>query len=349
MSVFQSEHEAWFNEVQPNGSVKCLACAHGCIFSTTKEGKLGKCGVRGMFGGKLRSLVYGRPIASNIDPIEKKPLHHFLPGTDIYSIGTYGCNLKCLFCQNWQISQATDVVQQCVAAHDIESLGGEVSSETIVNDAIRNRCPSIAFTYTEPAIAFEFMYDTAKLAKERGLRTVAVTNGYWTVEGVKKMAPVLDAVNIDLKGSAEFYRTLCGATLEPVQQTIMEAFNAGIHVEVTNLVIEGHNDSDEQFHNLCRFVSSVSTDIPLHFSACYPTYKLLDIPRTSVATLTKAEHIAKSFGQKYVYLGNIGNHENTTCPNCHQVLVERPSWGESRSHITGSNCECGCSVYGVWS
>ncbi|KAL0232748.1 hypothetical protein GEMRC1_011495 [Eukaryota sp. GEM-RC1] len=328
---------------------KCHVCAWGCVL---KENQRGKCNIRVVKNNKLCTLAYGKAIATHVDPIEKKPLYHVLPGSPIYSFGNVGCNFSCLFCQNYTISQASSIVDRCFKTQDFESMGIALSPEQIVQTALRKNIKAIAQTYTEPVIAFEYMFDSFKLAKEHGIKTVAVTNGYWTEESVTAMAPHLDAMNIDLKGDDQFYRKLCGGVrLEPVQQTIKRAFELGIHVEVTNLVIEGHNSSDEQLRELCQYVASVSTSIPLHFSACYPTYKLMDISRTSVATLERAASIADSEGLKYVYLGNIPEHprSHSYCFNCKEKVIHRSKTGGVQVLLDEGRCpKCTEFVYGIW-
>ncbi|KAL0224025.1 hypothetical protein P9112_003415 [Eukaryota sp. TZLM1-RC] len=342
-------HGSYVTEQKDDGKIQCLTCAHRCVFS--KEGQIGRCNARAMVEGQVRSLVYGKSIAASMDPIEKKPLFHVLPGTSILSVGTVGCNLKCKFCQNYQISQVSDLARRVVDTKDFEAMGDDLQPTQIVGRAQASRCPSIAFTYTEPVIMFEYMFDTFKLAKEKGIKTVGVTNGYWTDEALDMIAPYCDAFNVDLKGDDDFYKKLCGARLGPVQEFIRKAFERGIHVEVTNLVIEGHNDSDQQFKDLCSFVVSVSPSIPLHFSACYPTYKLLDIPRTSVQTLERAARIAKDCGVLHVYLGNVPDHElmNTYCPSCNAVVITRNRSRRVNVLLDDGKCrDCGTSIYGIW-
>ena len=274
--------------------IQCQACSHRCFIS---EGKTGICGVRQNINGKLYLLVYGRVIAKHIDPIEKKPLHHFLPGSYAYSIGTVGCNFKCSFCQNYDISQFKKFYKEIV--------GEEMTHEKIVEQAIKNKCKSIAYTYNEPTIFIEFAHDTAKLARQKGLKNILVTNGYMTKECLDYIAPFIDAMNIDLKSFNDgFYRKICKARLQPVLDTIKLAHKKKIWVEVTTLVIPGENDSKEEIEQITKFIASVDKNIPWHISRFFPAYKMLDKPFTPIKTLEQAEKIGKKY-LKYVYVGNI--------------------------------------------
>ncbi|MCX6747109.1 MAG: AmmeMemoRadiSam system radical SAM enzyme [Candidatus Pacearchaeota archaeon] len=273
--------------------VRCLACSHKCLIS---KDKTGICGVRKNIDGKLFLLVYGKVASMNVDPIEKKPLYHFLPRTTSFSIGTVGCNFKCDFCQNYDISQ---VSKQGII------FGKEIKPEEIVEKAIKNRCKSISYTYNEPAIFIEFVKDTAILAKKRGLKNVLVTNGFFSKESFDYISNYVDAMNIDLKSfSEDFYRKYCGGRLKSVLETIKRAHEKGIHIELTTLVIPGLNDSDKEFEKIARFIASISDSIPWHISRFFPMYRMLNKPITPIESMNRAYKIGKKY-LKYVHLGNI--------------------------------------------
>lgn len=330
-----------FQEPREGEKVQCGLCSHRCLIVA---GKRGICGVRENKKGILYSLVYDKVIARNIDPIEKKPLFHFLPGSDSYSIATPGCNFRCKHCQNADISQLP---------HDRGGLilGEEVTPATIVDAARHNRCASISYTYTEPTIYFELAYDTARLAAEAGLKNVFVTNGYITSEALQVIKPYLHAANIDLKGFRDdFYRQVCGAKLQPVLDAIRHYKEAGIWIEITTLVIPGHNDSNEDLTGIARFIKSVGEDIPWHVSRFHPTYKLTDQSVTPNATLRRARQIGLDAGLRYVYEGNIpGEGEDTLCWSCKQTLIERIGFTVETNNIVSGKCNyCGAAVDGVW-
>lgn len=281
--------------------VTCSTCNHRCRIAPFKRGI---CGVRENQKGKLYLLVYGRIIAENIDPIEKKPLYQFLPGTKTLSIATIGCNLKCLWCQNYDISQCSkgDISRTEIASR----IGAEMDPEQVVNDALKNRCPSISYTYTEPTIFLEFALDTMKLAKEAHLQNIWVSNGYMTKETLDLISPHLNAINIDLKGfSEENYLKYSGAKLKPILDNIREIYQKGIHIEVTTLIVPGINDDEKQLKGIAEFLASVSKNIPWHISRFFPAYKMTDTPPTPMETLKLAERLGKAAGLKYVYLGNV--------------------------------------------
>lgn len=276
------------------GKVKCLACVHKCLIS---ESKTGICGVRKNVDGKLYLLVYGKVIAKHIDPIEKKPLYHFLPGTFAYSIGTVGCNFRCSFCQNYDLSQFKEFFGEVV--------GEEITPEQIVEEAIKNKCKSIAYTYNEPAIFIEFVYDVAKLAKSKGLKNILVTNGYMTKECLDYISPYIDAVNIDLKSFNEkFYIKICKAHLKPVLETIEFVHKKKIWIEVTTLIIPGENDSKKELEQIAKFIASIDKNIPWHISRFFPMYKMTNKDTTPMETLKEAEKIGKKY-LKYVHIGNL--------------------------------------------
>jgi len=329
-----------FYEKLQEMKVKCFLCAHHCIIN---DGKRGICGVRENTGGILYSLVYGKLISMNIDPIEKKPLFHFYPGSTSMSIATAGCNFKCKHCQNYEISQYP---------RKHTSIPGEnVSPEQVVNAAVRAGCKSISYTYTEPTIFFEFAYDCARLAHERGIKNVFVSNGYTSPEAVKEIAPYLDGNDIDLKGSDEFYRNICGARLKPVLDTITLMKELGVWVEVTTLIIPSHNDSEESLTSIIEFIKSVDTAIPWHVSQFYPTFELLDQPRTPVETLRWAREKGLKKGLKYVYEGNVPGEggENTYCPECGELLIERFGYQIVQHKIEKGICfKCLQVIDGIW-
>ena len=320
----------WYQKLS-NSRVRCDLCNHRCIIET---GNRGICGVRENRDGKLYSLVYGKLIATHIDPIEKKPLFHFLPGSHSFSIATVGCNLKCAHCQNSDISQMPADLNRI--------MGQDASPEDIVKAAERGNCKSISYTYTEPTIFMEYAYDTAKLAKEKGLKNVFVTNGYMTEEALKDISPYLDAANVDLKGfTEEHYKKVCGARLKPVLDTLKLMKELGIWVEVTTLVIPTVNDSEKDLRGIAEFILSLGVETPWHVSRFHPTYKMLDLPSTPVDTVVKARQIGIEIGLRYVYTGNApgDNGENTYCYNCGKVLIPRYGYQLGKFHIKDSKCE----------
>lgn len=283
-------HECVLYKKLKDNDVQCIACSHRC---TIGENRRGICGVRKNVKGKLYLLVYGTIASENVDPIEKKPLYHFLPKTNTYSIGTVGCNFKCYFCQNYRTSQMRDI------------FGEEVSAEEVVKRALESGCKSISYTYNEPTISAEFIKDVAVLAKEKGLKNILVTNGYMTPECLDFLGEHIDAMNIDLKSSSEkFYNKLCGARINPVLHTIKNAYEKGIHIEITTLIIPGENNSSEEFETISQFIAHIDKNIPWHISRFFPTYKMKDKKNTSLDSLKKAEVIGKKY-LKNVYLGNV--------------------------------------------
>ena len=329
-----------FYERLEEKKVRCFLCAHHCHI---KDGKRGICYVRKNIDGSLFSLVYGKVISMNIDPIEKKPLFHFLPASTSFSIATVGCNFRCEHCQNFEISQYPN---------EHEDIAGQpVTPKDIVDAAVKNGCESISYTYTEPTIYFEFAYDCAKLARERGIKNVFVSNGYTTPEATKVIAPYLDGNNIDLKGNDDFYKKICGARLGPVKDTIRLMKELGVWVEVTTLIIPGYNDSEDDLKDIAGFISSVDPYIPWHVTQFYPTYKLTDTPRTPVGILRRAREIGFEAGLKYVYEGNVPGEggENTYCPDCRELLITRIGFRISEDRIKGGRCpKCGAEIRGVW-
>ncbi|KAF0146290.1 MAG: pyruvate formate lyase activating enzyme [Nitrospirae bacterium] len=325
-----------------NKKVRCFLCAHGCHIS---DGKRGICAVRENIGGTLYSLVYGRVISANIDPIEKKPLFHFLPASYSFSIATVGCNFRCMHCQNYEISQFPR------ERPDAAIPGREMKPEDVVNLAEQNNCASISYTYTEPTIFFEFAYDCARLAHEKGIKNVFVSNGYTSPEATRLIAPYLDGNNIDFKGSEKFYKEICGAKAAPVRETIRLMKELGVWVEVTTLIIPGHNDSEEDLRNIAGFIKSVDPAMPWHVSQFYPTYKLTNVPRTPVQTLRWARQMGLDTGLKYVYEGNVPGEggENTYCPNCRELLIQRVGYSIGENKLKNGRCfNCDSLIEGLW-
>jgi pyruvate formate lyase activating enzyme len=335
--------EAYLYEPLEDGRVKCNLCSHRCVI---KEGRRGLCSVRENQGARLKTLVYGKLIAQHVDPIEKKPLFHFLPGTLSYSVATVGCNFRCKFCQNADIAQMP-------ADHEGIIMGDSVTPQAVVAAADKSGCRSIAYTYTEPTVFFEFAYDTAKIAHERGIRNVFVTNGYMTGEALEMINPFLDAANVDLKAfSDRYYKELCGARLKHVQETLKRMKTQGIFVEVTTLIVTGLNDDSAELQDLAGFIArELGPDTPWHISRFHPTYKLTDRPATPVKTLMRAREIGLEAGLKYVYTGNVpGNSgENTFCPGCGEVVIERLGFRVGAVRIKNGRCTlCDKRIDGVW-
>lgn len=326
----------WYQRLS-DGRVRCYLCNHRCNIA---DGKKGICAVRENRDGTLYSLVYGKVIASHIDPIEKKPLFHFYPGTRSFSIATVGCNFKCKHCQN------ADISQMPVDRNRI--MGQEVPAEQIVEMAEDSNCESISYTYTEPTIFMEYAYDIAQIAKSKGIKNVFVTNGYMTEEVLNDVHPYMDAANVDLKGFTEkHYREVCGARLSPVLDTIKLMKQLGVWVEVTTLIIPTVNDSEDELRSIAEFIASVSPDMPWHVSRFHPTYMMTNLPPTPVQTVVRARQIGLSAGLRYVYTGNIpGNEgENTYCYNCGRVLIQRYGYYVGDIHIEDSKCSyCGAKI-----
>lgn len=317
--------EAMFYQKLEANKVQCSLCEHRCKILS---GKRGICRVRENREGILYSLNYRKLIAAHIDPIEKKPLFHFYPGSQSYSIAAMGCNFHCLHCQNWSISQIKgDAIT-----------GREVLPDKVVQNALDSNCLSISYTYTEPTIYFETALEVARLAQEKGLKNVFVTNGYITSEALAYLAPYLDAASIDLKAMSDsFYRKVCGARLKPVLERIKEYYELGIWVEITTLIIPGYNDDEDELKKVARYIVDIDKDIPWHISAFYPTYQLTDAPPTPVSTLQKAYQIGKEAGLHYVYQGNVGQGENTDCPSCGKTVIQR-SYFTTKNRLKDNKC-----------
>lgn len=325
--------EARFFKKEENQSVTCLLCPHHC---SIKEGGTGICRVRKNIGGTLYSLTYGKISSLALDPVEKKPLYHFYPGREILSIGSVGCNFKCPFCQNWQISQ--------VGAE--EFLLRDITPETLLQIAKREGSLGISFTYNEPFIWWEFIYDVASLFRREGLKNVLVTNGYVEAEPLRELLPFIDAMNIDLKSLDEdFYRKYCKARLSSVLFTIETSWRAGVHIELTHLVVTGLNDTLEGVRRLVDWVASLSPSIPLHISRYFPAYRLSH-PPTSLSFLEEAFAIARE-KLSFVYLGNVWDEEKnaTFCPSCGNVVVLRQGYAVRIIGLDGSRCRfCGTDL-----
>ena len=297
-----------------DNALNCKICQRRCIIS---PGKTGFCQMRENVDDKIYSLNYAAVSSAAVDPIEKKPLFHFYPGSMVFSLGSVGCNFRCRHCQNWGISQA-----------ELENIP---TRDMLPKDAIRltkeYECKSIAWTYNEPTMWFEYTLDSAKIARKEDIKTIYVTNGYMSEESFQEIKPYLDAANIDLKGMTEkFYQDLCEARLEPVLDTIVKMHDAKIHIEITNLMIPGYNDSDEDIRSLVKFMADeVGVEVPLHFTRFFPQYQMQELPPTEIKYLEKAHKIARDAGMKYVYIGNVptADGENTYCPECGETVIQR--------------------------
>ncbi len=307
--------QALFWKALKGKKVRCELCPWFC---TITDGRVGVCRARQNQKGKLYSIVYGRLAATNVDPIEKKPLYHFAPGSRSLSIATTGCNLLCKFCQNWEISAAP------------EPFGESLEPEKIIELAKSYGVPGIAYTYTEPTIFFEYALDTMKLAKRAGLYNVWVSNGYINPEPARLVAKWMDGINVDMKGDVPFYQKLCGIPNEdPIKQALKIYRQAGVWIEITNLIIPGFNDKPEQIKRLVGWIkTNLGPDTPVHFSRFYPNYKMLDTPPTPLETLERAISIAREEGLKWVYIGNVPGHkaESSWCPRCGSLLIERKGY-----------------------
>ena len=333
--------EALLYEKQDNKSVRCNLCAHRCRI---KPDRRGICSVRENRDGVLYSLVYGTLVAENIDPIEKKPFFHIMPGSLSYSIATAGCNFACAFCQNHEISQMPRAMCMIV--------GDEVAPESIIRQAKKSGCKTIAYTYTEPTVYFELAYDTAKIAREHDIKNVFVTNGFMTPEMIEMAAPYLSAANVDLKSFRnEFYKNQCGAKLAPVLDSLKKMKALGIWMEITTLLVPTLNDSEEELKDIAEFIVSLGTETPWHISRFHPLFKKRDLPVTPVSSLHKAVKIGKQAGLKYVYSGNVPGDkgENTYCFNCHKLLIERYGFKILKINLSGNQCiNCGAVLEGIF-
>ncbi|MCD5416718.1 AmmeMemoRadiSam system radical SAM enzyme [Candidatus Bipolaricaulota bacterium] len=333
--------EAMLYERIGDGRVRCNLCMHRCLIA---NGEYGLCYVRVNRDGRLYSSVYGRVVSRSVEPIEKKPLFHFLPGTCAYSVATVGCNFTCLYCQNHMIAQYP-------REHGGRILGEEVSPREIVASAMDSGCKTIAYTYTEPTIFFEYAYETARLARAEGLNNVFVTNGYMTPEAIEEILPYLDGANIDLKGiSTEGYREVTGGNLRPVLHTIERLSRAKIWVEVTTLIIPGMNDDPQALRWMAEAICGISPVIPWHISRFYPAYRMRHYPPTPIAALQEAERIGREVGLRYIYIGNVpGQGEETYCPACGDPVIRRRGFMAKENSLQDGCCPaCGSEVEGFW-
>jgi pyruvate formate lyase activating enzyme len=332
--------EAMLYEKLPNGRVRCNLCAHHCLIA---DGKRGICQVRENQGGTLYTLVYGRTVIQHVDPVEKKPLLHFYPGSTAYSIATPGCNFRCRWCQNWDISQ--------MPRERHLTMGEKASPEQIVAAAQGAGSRSIAYTYTEPTIFFEYAYDTARLAHKAGLANIFVTNGYMTEEMLETFQLYLDAANVDLKAFRdETYRKYVGARLQPVLDSLRTMKRVGIWLEVTTLIIPGINDDPAELRDAAKFVTSeLGVDTPWHISRFFPAYKMTDVPAPLISTLQQAREIGLEAGLRYVYMGNVLGGEDTSCHVCGRLLIRRSGFWILENHIQpdGRCPDCSTPVAGV--
>lgn len=333
--------EALYYKKLKGNVVQCQLCPRYCAI---KENERGNCGVRENKKGRLYSLVYGRPCSANLDPIEKKPLYHFLPGEQAMSIATAGCNLHCKHCQNWTISQAMP--------EDVVALN--MPPKLVVSETKKSGSRTISYTYTEPTVFYEYMIDTAKLAKKQGIKNTIVSNGFINPKPLEELCKYLDGANIDLKAiSDNFYREVCSARLQPVLDALIMLHKKGVWLEITNLIIPTLNDKKSDIKKLIAWIKeNLGLDVPLHFTAFYPCYKLSDLPSTSIKILQTARELALKAGLHYVYTGNLPDEEgNTTyCPSCGKALIKRQGFfGISNIGIVKGKCKfCNEKIAGVW-
>jgi pyruvate formate lyase activating enzyme len=337
----QPPKEALFYNKLERKAVQCQLCPRRCFIA---DGARGFCGIRENHGGTLYTLSYGKLVSSNdIDPIEKKPLFHFLPSSKTFSIATAGCNLRCKFCQNWEISQK--LPEEVVYTY--------LEPAELVKKVKTSGRPTIAYTYTEPTIFYEYMLDTAKLAKEQGIRNIMHSNGYINEEPLRKLAKYLDAANIDLKGfTNDYYAKMTEGALEPVLLALKVLKEEGVHLEITNLVLSGYNDDEDSVIKMCLWIKeNLGDETPLHFSRAFPMYKLTSINPTPVETLERLRKIALDCGLKYVYIGNVAANpaENTYCPRCKKIVIKRAGYFVEENNIEEGRCKfCGEKIEGIW-
>ncbi len=322
------------------GKIQCQLCPRRCVLSPNQKGF---CRGRKNIGGKLYSLNYNQPVAVHVDPIEKKPLAHVYPGTKSFSIATAGCNLRCKFCQNWEISQADP--------EDLPVI--PVSAQKIVTLALESGAKTIAFTYTEPAIFYEYMLDVAKEAKSRGIDCVMHSAGYINEEPLRQIAKYLTAANIDLKGfNDKFYATFCQGSLDAILNTLKVLKEEGVWVEITNLLIPGANDSDQDIIKLVRWIKeNLGPQTPIHFARFFPLYKLTNLSPTPLAALLRAKKIAEDEGMKFIYIGNVPQQigEDTYCPSCQMILIKRIGYNVLENKLKAAKCPfCGQEIPGIW-
>jgi pyruvate formate lyase activating enzyme len=336
---FKMKKEAMFYKKMKNGKVQCQLCPHFCVID---DSGWGKCRVRENVSGKLYAMSYEEPASSSVDHIEKKPLFHFLPGTNSYSIGMMGCNLGCSFCQNWALSQS----------HAGEKFVLRTPANTVVKKAKKYKCPSISYTYSEPLVSYEYVSEIMKEAKEQGIKNVIVSNGFINPGPLKKIVKYIDGANIDLKSiSDNFYKDICKARLKPVQESLKILKKAGVWIEITNLIIPDHNDSKKEITKLVLWIKkNLGTNVPLHFTGFYPTYKMMHVPSTRLDKLIEARKIAINNGLKYVYIGNLPHNEGsvTYCSKCKKALIVRSGFKMIKNNLKKGKCSCGEKIAGVW-
>lgn len=321
-------------------NVRCLLCPSGCEL---KEGERGNCRVRMNINGKLQTLVYGKPCAVHVDPIEKKPFYHFLPGSMSYSLATAGCNLHCLYCQNWEISQSNPE----------DTVNMDMSPEQVVEGAVNNKCRTIACTYSEPIIFFEYAADIAEAAHRNNLLNIWVTAGYINQKPLEEACGFLDGIKVDFKGiTEEFYQNVTTGSIGPVMNTLRLVREKGVWLEIVNLVVPTYNDTREDFEKYCDWiVENLGPDVPVHFSRFWPMYQLKNLPSTPEESLILARNIAVSKGISYVYIGNIPEHEgnNTYCPACKKLIIERLGYTVTQNNIVNGGCKfCSARIPGRW-
>lgn len=337
---YLSPREAKYYQSLKDQMVQCALCPRRCLLA---PGNRSFCRARMNQEGKLMTLVYGNPCAVHLDPIEKKPLFHFLPGTTVFSLATAGCNLRCNFCQNWQISQSMPE----------ETLNFPITPDQIVQAALAQKAPSIGFTYTESTIFFEYMLDIAKLAKKNGLISLSHSNGFINPEPLKELCKYLDAANVDLKGFTDkYYNEMCSAWIEPVKRTLKTLKKEGVHLEITTLVVTNKNDDLEVIKKMCLWIKEeLGDDVPLHFSRFFPMYKLEYLPSPPVHILETLREVAFSAGLKYVYIGNVPGHsgENTHCHHCSKIIIKRFGFKVLENNIQDGKCKfCHQAIPGIW-
>ncbi|HOU01075.1 MAG TPA: AmmeMemoRadiSam system radical SAM enzyme [Bacteroidales bacterium] len=346
LNAFYSEDEsvklkeALFQEETPRG-IMCRICPNECVL---KEGEISQCNNRKVKGSRLFTMAFGNPCSANIDPVEKKPLYHFFPGTRAYSIATAGCNLACLNCQNWTISQSSPD----------KTRNYDLMPEKVVNESVKNKCRSIAYTYSEPISFYEYVYETSLIARKSGVKNIVKSNGYINAEPLKKWCSVIDAANIDLKSfNDSTYLKLSGGKLQPVLDSLKIYRDSGVWLEITHLIIPRWTDKTDEIGRMCKWLGENGfKETPLHFSRFYPTYKLEQLPPTPVDILRNAAKIASGEGIKYVYIGNVPGNEmaDTRCPSCGTIVVSRQGFTVTSNNLTGGKCnKCGKSIDGVWS
>ena len=319
--------------------IACLICPNECVL---KEGEISVCRNRVVRKSKLYTMAFGNPCAANVDPVEKKPLNHFLPGTSAFSIATAGCNFACLNCQNWTISQTSPDKTE----------NYDLPPEDVVASAVANNCRSIAYTYSEPNTFFEYVYETSKIARQQGIKNIMVSNGYINPEPLKELCRYIDGANIDLKSfSDSTYLRLNGGKLQPVLDALKIYRDEGVWLEITNLIVPGWTDKPEEIKLMCKWLAENGfTDVPLHFSRFQPLYKLENLPPTPLGTLVNAASIAHDAGLKYVYIGNVpgSDKDDTICPNCGKKVIERSGYRIVSNILKDGKCTCGTPIPGRW-